>query len=318
MSKILVVDDSAFDQRLATSILEKSPDYDVTNASDGQVALHLVTDQSFDLVITDLNMPALSGLELIRELQKTHPDLPTIVMTAFGSEATAMYALQAGAYGYVPKHHLQEELTAIVETVLSTTIHQRQEEEFLCAVEKQAITLKLPNERRRIVPTIAFLQKLMNGMGLFKGPKATHLGVALTEALSNAIIHGNLEVSSELRTRDDDSYGDLIEQRRMMEPYADRRVTVDVQLDVNAAVFTISDEGPGFDIASLPDPHNPENLLRPSGRGLTLMHAFLDEVAYNEKGNEVTLRMNVSEKETSEAPNVAAHSEVATPENVLV
>ena len=318
MSSILVIDDSAFDRRLATSILEKSASYDVTNASDGREALDLLANQSFDLVITDLNMPGMSGLELIRELQKTHPDLPTIVMTAFGSEATAMYALQAGAYGYVPKHHLQEELAAIVETVLSTTARQRQEDDFLCFVEKQAMTLKLPSERQRIVPTIAYLQKLMNSMDLFKGPKVTHMGVALEEALCNAIIHGNLEVSSELRTRDDNSYSDQIEQRSRTAPYADRRVTIDVRLDFNAAVFTIRDEGPGFDISSLPDPHNPENLLRPSGRGLTLMHAFLDEVTHNEKGNEVTLRMDVSQERTSEAPKVATGSQMVTYEDALV
>ncbi len=299
-------------------ILEKTPNYEVASACDRQDALRTLTDQSFDLVITDLNMPVMTGLELIGKLQKTHPDLPTIVMTAFGSEATAMYALQAGAYGYVPKHHLQEELATIVETVLSTASRHKQEDEFLCSVEKQTITLKLPNERGRIMPTIAFLQKLVNGMGLFKGSKATHLGVALAEGLCNAIIHGNLEVSSELRTRDDNSYGELIEQRRRQAPYADRRVTIDVQLDSTAAVFTIRDEGPGFDVSSLPDPHNPENLLRPSGRGLTLMHTFLDEVTHNEKGNEVTLRMNVAQNTSPDAPYVAADPHVATPENVLV
>ena len=144
-----------------------------------------------------------------------------------------------------------------------------------------------------------------------------HLGVALEEALSNAIIHGNLEVSSKLRERDDNAYGDLIEQRRVAAPYADRRVVIEAELNTESACFTIRDQGPGFDISSLPDPNNPENLLRPSGRGLTLMHAFLDEVTYNEKGNEVTLRMNVPQGTTTDAPHVAADSVMATPENVL-
>ncbi|HIE99060.1 MAG TPA: response regulator [Planctomycetes bacterium] len=318
MSKILVVDDSAFDRRLAISILEKSPELIVAEAGDGQEALRMLADQSFDLVLTDLNMPVMSGLELIQKLQKTHSDLPSIVMTAYGSEATAMYALQAGAYGYVPKHHLQEELAAVVAHVLSTTTRQKQEDEFLGSIEKHAITLKLPNERQRIVPTIAFLHRLMDAMGLLKGPKASHLGIALAEALCNAMVHGNLEVSSELRALDDHSWGDQIEQRSRTAPYANRRVTVDVRLDSNVAVFTIRDEGPGFDVSSIPDPRNPENMLRPSGRGLTLMHAFLDEVTHNEKGNEVTLRMNVSQEETPTDTQVAADSEVLTPEDVLV
>ena len=275
--------------------------YHVTCASDGKEALKSLETGDFDLVVTDLNMPEMNGLELVHEIQESHADLPTIVITGFGSEATAMRALQAGACGYVPKCHLQDELGGVVETVLSTTAHQKQKNEFLCSVVKQSITLKIPNQRHRITPTIAILQKQMDAMKLFKGSQAMHLGVALEEALSNAIIHGNLEVSSKLRERDDDAYGDLIVERSKTAPYADRRVTIDAQLDAKSALFVIHDEGPGFDISKLPDPNCPENLLRASGRGLTLMHAFLDEVSYNEKGNEVTLRMNAWREESDDA-----------------
>lgn len=293
MFKILAVDDSDFDRRLVTSILETAR-YDVVSVSGGEQALQKLAEEEFDLLVTDLNMPDLDGLALIQKVQKLHTDLPTIIVTAYGSEATAMRALQAGAYSYVPKYHLSDELVTTVAAVLKTTDRQRQEDELLCSVAKHAITLTLPNDRSRIAPTIDYLQKLMDAMGNFGGSHAMHLQVALDEALSNAIIHGNLEVSSTLRERDDTSYDDLIAERAQTQPYSDRRVTVDVSLDSEAAVFVIRDEGPGFDISSLPDPHDPENLLRSSGRGITLMHAFLDDVSYNDCGNEVTLRMNVA------------------------
>jgi CheY-like chemotaxis protein/anti-sigma regulatory factor (Ser/Thr protein kinase) len=313
MSKLLVVDDSAFDRRLTTSILEKSLKFDVTSTTDGIEALKSLETGDFDLVITDLNMPGMNGLELVNEIQKSHVDVPAIVITGYGSEATAMRALQAGACGYVPKYHLQDELETVVETVLSTTARQRQKNEFLCSVVKQTLTLKIPNERHRITPTIAILQKQMDAMKLFKGSQAMHLGVALEEALSNAIIHGNLEVSSKLRERDDNAYGDLISERSRTAPYAGRRVIIEAQLDAESALFTIRDEGPGFDISTLPDPHDPENLLRSSGRGLTLMHAFLDEVRYNEKGNEVTLRMNAWREKTSDHTDVDQDSDSVNP-----
>ena len=317
MSKILVVDDSAFDRRLTSSILERSSEYHVTSASNGKEALECLKNVDFDLVITDLNMPEMNGLELVQEIQESHANVPTIVITGFGSEATAMRALQTGACGYVPKCHLQDELEAVVETVLSTTARQRQRNEFLCSVVKQTITLRIPNERHRITPTIAILQKQMDAMKLFKGSQAMHLGVALEEALSNAIIHGNLEVSSKLRERDDNAYGDLINERARTAPYADRRVTIDAKLDSESAQFVIRDEGPGFDITKLPDPHCPENLLRSSGRGLTLMHAFLDEVSYNEKGNEVTLRMNAWQAEKPEDADADSDSESVNPVVIL-
>ncbi|MCP4174768.1 MAG: response regulator [Fuerstiella sp.] len=313
MAKILVVDDSAFDRRLTTSILENSSSYSVVNASDGKEAVKLLEAGGVDLVISDLNMPDMNGLELVQEIHKSHADLPTIVITGFGSEATAMRALQAGACGYVPKCHLQEELGDVVQTVLSTTARQREKNDFMCSVVKQMLTLEIPNERHRIAPTIAILQKQMDAMKLFDGSRTMHLGVALEEALSNAIIHGNLEVSSKLRERDDNAYGDLIIERGRTAPYADRRVTIEAHMDAESARFTIRDEGPGFDISKLPDPHCPDNLLRSSGRGLTLMHAFLDEVSYNDKGNEVTLRLNAGEVQAPEDSVANNDSKVMNP-----
>lgn len=296
MFRILVVDDSAFDRRLVTSILQKSVNYDVHSADNGEAALRSLGEQKFDLLITDLNMPQMGGLELLCQAHDQFSDLPSIVITACGSEATAMRALQAGAYSYVPKFHMADELQKTVAAVLKATTRQRNEEELLCSVVNHSLRLSIPSDRSRITPTIDYLQKLVTTMKLVRGSQAMHLGVALDEALSNAIIHGNLEVSSKLREGDGSAYKDLIEERQRLAPYADRRVTIDVLLDALTAKFVIRDEGPGFDMSSLPDPHDPENLLRASGRGITLMHAFLDEVTYNDKGNEVTLRLDAAAK----------------------
>ena len=88
--------------------------------------------------------------------------------------------------------------------------------------------------------------------------------VGLTEALSNAMLYGN---------RDDPS----------------KRVLVEVTLLEGGMQATVKDQGSGFDPASVPDPTTPENLTKASGRGLFLMRELLDEVSYNDRGNEVTL-----------------------------
>ena len=66
-------------------------------------ALSLVSSSDFDAVLTDVNMPGLSGIHLVEQLKTNRPDLPTIVMTAFGSMETAVSAMRAGAYDFVTK-----------------------------------------------------------------------------------------------------------------------------------------------------------------------------------------------------------------------
>jgi anti-sigma regulatory factor (Ser/Thr protein kinase) len=115
------------------------------------------------------------------------------------------------------------------------------------------------------------------------------IGVALHEAVTNAIFHGNLELNSELKERSVQAYYDLARSRRREEPYAGRRVHVGVRLTRQSATFTIRDEGPGFDPAALPDPTDPANLEKTAGRGLLLIRAFMDRVEHNPAGNQITL-----------------------------
>lgn len=126
-------------------------------------------------------------------------------------------------------------------------------------------------------------------MGLWDDSERTRVGVALEEALTNALYHGNLEVESTLREGDATGYNEVIESRRRISPYKDRRVEIEVKLSPKRAVFVINDGGPGFDPSALPDPTDPANLANASGRGILLMRAFMDEVNYNSIGNGVTL-----------------------------
>ena len=68
-----------------------------------------------------------------------------------------------------------------------------------------------------------------------------------------------------------------------------RRVTITSRVTPDQVRYTVCDQGPGFDPSLLPDPLDPENLLRAHGRGLMLIRSFMDEVAHNESGNEITM-----------------------------
>jgi serine/threonine-protein kinase RsbW len=88
--------------------------------------------------------------------------------------------------------------------------------------------------------------------------------IAVTEAVNNAIIHGN-------------------------ESNAGKKIKVDVKREKNAVIFSVSDEGQGFDYQSVPDPTAPENLEKPDGRGIFLMKSLSDGVVFENGGSKVSI-----------------------------
>jgi anti-sigma regulatory factor (Ser/Thr protein kinase) len=135
------------------------------------------------------------------------------------------------------------------------------------------------------------------------------LGVALHEALTNAMYHGNLELDSALRQDGTEAYFRLAEQRRHVHPYRSRKVEVAVQESPLEGRYVICDAGAGFDpMAVWCDPTDPANLERPSGRGLFLIRTFMHEVRHNARGNEITL---VHRRRSAHGPAAPASSRPA-------
>jgi len=101
-SRVLVVDDEESIREFLDIMLRKEG-YDVTCAEDGQQAMDIIKKKSFDLVISDLQMPNLTGIELLRQVRDAYPDLLFMMITAFGTTETAVEAMKLGAYDYITK-----------------------------------------------------------------------------------------------------------------------------------------------------------------------------------------------------------------------
>ncbi len=289
MPRILIVDDSPLDRRLVGGLLTKIKGVEVSFAVDGQEALTSVEQDPPDLVLTDLEMPVLDGLELVRRLKDLHPLVPVILMTAAGNEETAVRALQAGAASYVSKRTLPNELWDTVANVLRVSGERRTQSRVLNRLKRWETEFLIENELDMVTALSAYLMQSFSGLQICTSADQLRVGVALEEALLNAYFHGNMEVSSKLRESDYHEFFDLAKRRSQESPYRERRIFVCAKFSTTEAAFVIRDDGPGFDVTALPDPRDPLYLERPHGRGLLLMRTFLDEVRYNERGNEVTL-----------------------------
>jgi CheY-like chemotaxis protein/anti-sigma regulatory factor (Ser/Thr protein kinase) len=289
MATALVVDDAAVDRHRVGKLLSKDHGLTVLSASNGREALDLLMREHADLVLTDMLMPEMDGLQLVEEIRRKFPSLPVILMTAHGSEELAVQALQRGAASYVPKRNLATDLAETIESVLGVASTGRGQQRLLeCLIHTES-NFVLENDPSLIPALIGHLENNLMRMKLCDENGLIRVAVALREALVNAIHHGNLELDSRLREQEEKNYYKLLDERRQTEPYQDRRVYVQAKETHQEATYVIRDEGRGFDPTTLPDPTDPTNLDKVSGRGLLLIRTFMDEVHHNEGGTEITM-----------------------------
>ena len=289
MPTVLVVDDSPIDRQLVGGLLKQDTDWTVTYAGDGAAALDSIRTSPPDIVVTDLQMPEMTGLELVIAVRKSFAQVPVVLMTGKGSEEIAVEALHAGAASYVPKRALATMLVDTVRRVLASFQEDRHRSELMKRATVHAESFEIENDVNLLLSLSRHLQQtLADTWGLDRTDRL-RIGTALEEALLNALYHGNLGVRSELKEIDHDEFYKQANERRIALPWSDRRIRVQVRLTLQEMEVSIRDEGDGFDPSKLPDPTDPENLDRPCGRGVMLMRAFMDDVRYNPTGNEVTL-----------------------------
>ena len=117
--KVLVVDDFATMRKIVRNILKQIGFEDITEAEDGSVALRLIKSESVGLVVSDWNMPNMSGLDLLKEIRKNPQtaSLPVLMVTAEGLKENVMEAVKAGVNNYVVKPFTAEVLQEKIETI---------------------------------------------------------------------------------------------------------------------------------------------------------------------------------------------------------
>ena len=134
--KTILVVDNEIKMRRLLEIMLKQMDYEVLQAQDGQEAFATLTAQFADLVITDLCMPNLDGIGLLRQLRENHNDVPVIVVTAYGTVESAVDAMKYGASDYIVRPFEMSAVTAAVQRALSLGKVQRENRYLRQQMEK--------------------------------------------------------------------------------------------------------------------------------------------------------------------------------------
>ncbi len=272
MNHLLIVDDNAMDRELARQVVERHIPLHAQFASNGLEALERLEAVAPIAVLTDLQMPEMDGLELVRRVRRNFPTIPVILMTAHGSEEIALQALVDGAADYVPKHRLAQDLPRVLDEFLGATAGHRRHEGITRRLQYKVLRYAIESDMELIPPLVDQLQQAASSLGLVADGDRARLARALAEALRNAVIHG--------------SGG---EPSRSTAPAA--KIEVEAEFTPAEARFVIRDNGQGFNFRELADAkQNPGQLTADGGRGLTLIRLFMDEVTFNDVGNEITLK----------------------------
>jgi two-component system response regulator AtoC len=125
IEKILVVDDEAIIRNFLAETLRRK-NIDVTTAENGKAALAALQGGAFDMVITDLKMPDITGIEVLRKVKESSPDTIVVIITAFGSIENAVEAMRLGAFNYLLKPFTPETIEAVIDKAneLSSLVHE--------------------------------------------------------------------------------------------------------------------------------------------------------------------------------------------------
>jgi len=274
MNHLLIVDDNPFDRELARGLLARKGGVQIEFASNGLEALEHLEASTPLAILTDLRMPEMDGLSLVRAVRRRFAAIPIVLMTAHGNEEIALEALVEGAADYVPKRRLAADLARVIDGVLFTASGDARHEQIAHCLRYTQQRYEMASQLDLIPPLADQLQQEASHLGLIDRADRVRLARCLAEALRNAVCHGNGGGGN----------------RRDAAPDRSPQVYVTAEFTPADARFVIRDEGRGFDPATIPSPHqSPSRLTDDSGRGLALIRLFMDEVSFNAAGNEITL-----------------------------
>jgi len=250
--------------------------------------MKVVEGERVDMAIIDLKMPGMDGMELLGRIKDHSSDITVVVITGYADVENTAKALKAGASDFLPKPFGAQEIFHSVSRLIELK-KVREENKKVLPFFSFSMAAEIPSQTEHINGVIHYVTGNLKDLALCEELHMSNINIALYEALINAILHGNLEISSSLREQEDTTYLGLMEDRKGHEPYRDRQVHITAKESPTEVVYVVQDEGPGFDPTTLPDPTDPGNLEKISGRGILLIRTFMDEVYHNSSGNEITM-----------------------------
>lgn len=287
--RILVVDDEDIIREVIASKISKSLGYEVSQANNGKGALAEIDRAMPDLVVTDIKMPEMSGIELLSEIRKRRATVPVIILTGYGTMEDAIAAIRLGAKSFIKKPFDINQIISLIENIFAVHQETADVQEVVPFIRSQSFTIRIPNNYIYLSKVINYVFATVRDCWEMDSSRLNDIKVSLYEALLNAFEHGNLVVDKEdkgkcLMLGHNEYRKYLLE--RMEEPRnRGKSITVFVSIDPIRSEVRVLDDGAGFDHSRFDEDLDPEAFMKTYGRGLFLIKSLMDEVSFNDRGN---------------------------------
>jgi DNA-binding response OmpR family regulator len=270
--RILIVDDDQDVHQFLTIAL-KDTGYYLESACDGIEGLRMIEAAQWDLVITDVIMPRMDGMELLGRVRRIRAEMPVVVMTVDSTAEKIVSAIRDNAFSWLQKPFTKYAVLDVVETALAEP--RLADDIQVISASPRWLELRLRCDMKTAGRALHFLREMEHGL---PEEERENVALAFRELLFNAVEHGGGN-----------------------DPNV--HVTVTYTRAEGALLFRVRDPGPGFSFERLrhaavsnpadsPTEHVLERAslgMRPGGFGILLTRALVDELLYNEAGNEALL-----------------------------
>lgn len=262
MKQVILIIDDAEEIRLSLSQIVEQLDVTPMTASNGLEALTLVQSEKIDLIITDLMMPEMDGLQFIVQSRKLNPRIPIAVISGYADIKNATFALTRGAFNFITKPFTIKEVENVIRKGLRLRELSLGTDRLLKTIRNRT-DITIPSFTH-LLPSVSFyVLKECQWRGIDNENLLNNISVCIDETLTNALTHGN-------------------------EGNPDKTIAITLQFDTEKFTFTIQDEGNGFDVKEFDRQLKQNAIDIPNKRGLFIVEYLADKISFNDKGNEVT------------------------------
>jgi len=298
---ILIIDDN-------NDLLEYLKDffmiynYEVILAETGNEGIEKFRQYRPDIVISDMRLPDKNGNIVVKEIKEMDKDVPIIIITGYSDKQLILSAMRNGALDLLKKPFKPKDLRYLINKIetLFKKIKVKLSSSF---VQWEKRELRIFNDIYIISPVVNFIFNNID----YISDDVSFMKNGLQEILINAVEHGNLDITYEEKQTllEKGDYNHSLKEKAALPEYQGKYVNIRVFSTPDYLKIIVEDMGKGFDLSAIPDPNNPENFLRESGKGILMaMHAF-DRVDFNDVGNQVSMIKYTN----SEAGKETAHDE---------